>query len=357
MTVLAGRRAVIYEPRSEGHWLHYVDYLLRTAAVEDVEAVLLTNRQAAESATFRSLIAGRCRLEIFDGSGLSWRQIGEAAEEFGAQTLILPSGDEHLVSAARNGWNGPGDVRILIMRTDAQPSLSPLRRLLFHAVKRSAMAIAERRRNVSVYRLVSATSSSWTSREVPDPVLLTPMKDAASRVPVLPPEVRWVTVIGALSSRKNITLVAQGVSIAQREVAQLGLCLAGFREEGIEAEVEVARLASRKEGWPIRVIDGPIGDEDFDAIVRESAVVVTAHSNEGPSGVLVRAVALGTPVVAAGARALRVDAERRRDAVRWVQLSAEDLAIGFREAATAPRPRVQKFPGPEVFARKLLLGA
>lgn len=357
MTAPEVRRAVIYEPRSEGHWLHYVDYLLRTAEAEHVEAVLLTSRHALESAKFKSLIAGRCRVETFDGSALSWQQIAFAAEQSAADAVVLPSGDEHLIAAARSGWKGTGVIRILVMRREAQPGLGFLRRLLFFAVKRSAMVIADRRRNISVYCLVSATSSSWTRREIPDPVLLSSAGSSAASAPTLPPDIRWITIIGALSPRKNIALVAQGVSLAQREVGGLGLCLAGSRVEDVDAEVDAAWSRSQEEGWPLRVIDGPITEEAFDAIVRESSVVVTAHSNEGPSGVLSRAVALGTPVVAAGARALRADAARRPDAVRWVGLSVEELGAGFREALTAPRPPAQRLPGPDAFARKLLFGA
>ena len=108
----------------------------------------------------------------------------------------------------------------------------------------------------------------------------------------------------------------------QPAIASLGTLLAPLRAGGIT----------------VRLVDRVLTDIELDSAVVAADCLVLAHSNEGPSGLVGKAAAAGTRVLAAGAASLKTAAAALPDTATWCPLTPSTLAQALTTCAGQPRP-------------------
>jgi hypothetical protein len=162
----------------------------------------------------------------------------------------------------------------------------------------------------------------------------------------------WFGILGAISLRKNLTVVADALSGINN--APLGLLIAGRCDpEALESAKEALQRLEAS-GAHVRIVDRILDEVELDSAVKLVDAVVLAHSNEGPSGLLGKAAAAGTRIVAAGAKSLRVDAAMIPSIASWSPLQLDSLSRAFEDALQRPRPSALKGLGPADFTGALL---
>ncbi|WP_139318559.1 glycosyltransferase family 4 protein [Kocuria sp. CNJ-770] len=348
----------IYSPNAQGHRFKYVQYLISHIPAEGNEVILLTTSKALQSPNYTvhlTPLAHRFREYILDPSAAE--DLAHHARALETDLMVDPDGDASVWNQLwRRGWSGPGALSVLVMRPTGQ-SRRPAFRFLGTLIKRALIIIANARHNVNVFEL---KSSLWDSSAdyggVPDPISFAP--DQPSLRSILPLEVdsspiRWVGVVGSLTPRKNIELVLESAGRIQNP--RLGIILAGKVDSSIKAAVDAKVVQLRQKGTPVLVLDRLLTDGQLDAVLDLLHCVVLAHSNEGPSGILGKAVEAGTYVVAAGAHSLRLDCQKL-EAARWSPLEAEALTRSIEAGLDAEVVRPRKLRTESVFANRLLLG-
>ena len=134
----------------------------------------------------------------------------------------------------------------------------------------------------------------------------------------------WFGVIGAISKRKNVDLICQALAATD---GRIGLLLAGLIAPDAQVDSErLEQLAAR--GIEVRQVSQILSDIEIDSAVAAVDCVLLMHSNEGPSGILGKAAATGTRVVAGGAQSLRDDVTALHLGT-WVPLDPPQMAEAF----------------------------
>jgi glycosyltransferase involved in cell wall biosynthesis len=278
------------------------------------------------------------RIELNDGNPTS---VAQLSKEMSAAQTVVPDGDRFALRLAlTRGWRGFGSLSVLIMREVAQSGGLPGAQAIKTALRRLLFRRAGSFPNVRVAVLKSAW---WTGKsEFPvarDPITLRRSSSVEQRLTAewaLDPGRYWFAVLGAISQRKNVDLVAQALS--GLDTSKLGLLVAGAWDESVGDETASAIDHLRDAGASTVVINRKLQDDELDAAVALADCLVLAHSNEGPSGLLGKAAAAGTRVVAAGARSLRKDLQYLLGLGAWVELEESELARALGEAARVERP-------------------
>ncbi|MFC7926854.1 glycosyltransferase [Microbacterium laevaniformans] len=190
------------------------------------------------------------------------------------------------------------------------------------------MVGAASRRRARVSALHSPlVKPSWPFRWAPDPVRL--QQSAHERESIraeanqLPPT-KWAAVVGSITPRKNLHLVAKAIEKAE----DVGLIVAGRISDDAE---KLARdsLNSLKASGRLIEMNRELSDSQLDSIIAEADCVVVAHSNEGPSGIVAKAAFCGTPLVLSGAKSLRRDASALGTSAVWCPLTEDSLAVSI----------------------------
>lgn len=347
---------VIICPRIQGHRLSYTRLLLEGAAQSGRSGIVVAPAHTAASSEYALHIsapgvAHRLRtVETFDD-----RTLQAVIDEHEHATIIFPDGDDMVFPLARRALvPRTNQMNVLVMRPDGQ-SHNHARRLAATLAKRALRLVARRRGRVTVFTLASATAARVSRTEVRDPVQFAPddtlVESYRSRwAAVAPPGTRWFGIVGALTQRKNVGLVAKALAAAPGA----GLILAGHAEDGEETVntwVEPLRAA----GMPVVRIDGHLSEAQLDSVIGALDVVVLAHSNEGPSGILGKAAAAGRRVLASGAASLRRDLRQNPSLGLWVPLEVSELTHAASAFARWDRATDVRAYGGE-FADRLLNG-
>jgi hypothetical protein len=331
---------LIVEPEAAGHHMEYVEYLSRYLLQRDLTVTLLTSDAAIEDpgfGTFTSANDPRVSVEVRPRDASVFRapmDLARLAQSLETKRVLAPSGD-HLVLriGAGFGWLDNVELRALLMRSPWFSPRVPARDVL----KKALIRRASRRSGVHVLHLVGAHDdrgtrlhtvqdpSRWQKpNEVPEQLRSVELDD--SRV--------WFGVLGLIDERKNIPLILS--ALEQREPQETGLVLAGRVDPRAlhQAAAELTRFESL--GGRVVVINRFLAEPELDYLVDAVHCVICAHSNEGPSGILLKAAAAGQRSIAAGARSLRREAEML-DACEWVPLRVAELGDAFERAVTRPR--------------------
>ena len=229
------------------------------------------------------------------------------------------------------------------------------------AVKKIVMVACGIQRRVRVMRLVSALDSRATSGRrtaVPDPVEMratTADRDRLRAEWGMDQGRYWYLIIGLITTRKNVDIILDGlVRYAQRPS---GIVIAGEVDAQVAQQIS-ARVTLLADGdVSMRTVDRLLSDWEFDAAISAADCVVTAHSNDSPSGVLVKAALAGTRIVAAGAPSLREDCTRLADSAHWVPLRLDAIGAALARSAELPRPRGEATSSGRQFASAMLWSA
>jgi hypothetical protein len=169
----------------------------------------------------------------------------------------------------------------------------------------------------------------------------------------LDPELILVGILGAISDRKNVPMVAEAVS---RLGGDTRLLLAGQLTQFVRdwlAEQPPEILDA------LIVRDEYLSNESLDAYVAACDVVSIAQDNNGPSGIMGKTLAAGVPVLTAGSRVRERElAAAGPGAGHSTELSVDGTVEGLRALArdrsTLRSVDQTLLATPEGFARAVL---
>lgn len=355
MVNTAGRIVLIVEPHSRGHRLHYVRFLVEECRSRFDKAVILTTKEAIDSAEWQVHLEHHAPSVLLQPShAFELHDITHAAAGLGADVTILPDADGYVSEVLLHGWSGPGMLTMLIMRGEVQPGppfswLRPVKTL----VKRTLIWGADRRRNVRAYVLRSPLiPRRGPLHWLPEPVELSctsEQVEALSRQLDRDEGRYWIGVFGDITARKNLELIAEAIVA----MPNIGLLTAGPVDPEVSAAISPLLEKFVSNGGRVHQIGGPLGDSEFDSAISAVDCVIAAHTNEGPSSVVLKAVASGRRLVLAGAQSLRRDAAQVKDQAVWTPLDVRALRHAIEQARCAPQPTASVKPGCDEFVKAL----
>ena len=348
---------LIAEPNPSGHRLQYVSLIAAYALRDQMHVILATTPEAVSSVEFAMHLEHlRQSIEIVRLAEFNPSAVENLAIRVGASVTVIPDGDRFgIAMATRRAWRG-GPLSVLIMRgaeTDVSASRSAK---IKTAVKRAALRRAGSMPRVRIIRLASATSTQaddcMTARD--------PVSFSASEADVRSARIElglsrnryWFGVLGAITARKNVGLILE--ALGHTSQANFGLLVAGKISADVLATIKSATPGLASRNIEIVTVDRLLTDIEIDSYVSAVDCLVLAHSNEGPSGLLGKAMVSGTRIVASGAISLRRDAATSPASVTWVPLVTADLADALVSASKSPSPGRQSVGSGDEFARRLL---
>lgn len=331
---------LLAEGSVSGHRLAYVRLLAEEALERKYQvhiALPAGSTECQEFATHLNHLAHKVRVETLPS--LKLRDLEALSLRVKAKRTVVTDGDALAIQLARaGGWKGEGRLSILIMRECAQPDKNPLKMWIKNQAKRF---VHSRVSQDDYTDLAILKSSLWAGQsKLPialDPVQLQCTERDVARIREswnLDSSTFWFGVIGAITERKNVPLIA--ASLASVSSDRVGLLVAGKIDPRISTDIQsaVSHLASL--GKSTKVVDRLLSDVELDAAVLAVDCLVLAHSNEGPSGLLGKAVAAGTQVLASGASSLKNDVAALGDSARWLPLDPPSLSAGLQLAMARP---------------------
>lgn len=352
---------MLVEKTSSGHRLYYVGILAATALTSGDSVLLVLHSDEVEApAVLTHLGPIRSKISIASTNDFSLDSIGNLSRKYGADLTLIPDGDSFALEIAKKcSWSGAGALTLLIMRERASRSLLPGLQRTKSFLKMVLLKRAEAVAGVRIVRLLSAIDSNSKVKSsiaaVADPVTMTADVGDSTRLRTkwgMNSEKYWFSVLGAITRRKNVSVVAR--ALLRLRTPGVGLLIAGVCDPIVMSEVRPILSSLREAGVGVIVVNRLLTELELDAAVGASDCIVLAHSNEGPSGLFGKALATGTRIVAAGAISLRHDANRVPGLAHWSRLNDRSVASSMYSAHRLNRPIAQKLPDSVDFASMLL---
>lgn len=353
----AGSVALIVEPRPAGHRLYYVGLLVDEVRSRGARPVLFTTEAVVESDEWKIHLEGtEPEVLLSDLDDLTLPDIVRASHDVEADLTIVPEADQYLRSVLVKGWTGAGVLKMLIMRADGQPGPPlPKMRILKGLAKKALVIGADLRRRVEVFALRSPiTPRRGPLRWVQEPVTLRCSSEeiaAAKERLDRHGDRYWFGVVGSITPRKNLPLIVE--SMLGEGESGVGLLVAGHVLPEVSEVVDPLLEQFVAAGGRVVRMDGHLSDAEFDAAIGAVDCIVAAHSNEGPSAVVLKAAASGKRLVLAGAKSLREDANHLGDQAVWSRLDQAALRDALREVRCLTAPVKPVSAGTYDFRKKL----
>jgi glycosyltransferase involved in cell wall biosynthesis len=358
---------VLVEPNPGGHRFQYVRHLVRY----EPDSVVLTSTGATATPEFAAYL-GDVPVEVLErysqpepATAEMVSVIAGLARERSVDTVVVMDADQSLkrwwLEAPRAFRDLPRRPRVIFLLTRYPARLTFGDRLgWLHRVSKASLAEVARARGV-LARTVSLAGRDDRSpgrlvHRVQDPAICE--ASAADRPALrekldLPADDVIVGILGAISGRKNVPMVASAVAAVGGAAR---LLLAGQLEPDVAAWVSSQPASVRSR---LIVRDEYLTNERLDAYVAACDIVSIAQDNNGPSGIMGKALAAGVPVLTAGSvvRAREL-AAAGPGAGRSTELTAAATADGIR-ALIADRERFRPadrmlLATPEAFAARVL---
>jgi glycosyltransferase involved in cell wall biosynthesis len=351
--------ALLVEKNLSGHRLNYVRLVAGSALELGLEVFLMLPAGAKSHPNFELQIAPLLNaVHVEETVNFSLENIEQLSRSLSVQVVVVTDGDSAARQIARGRvWRGDATLSLLIMRERDQSVRLGLQ-LAKTLVRGLALRFVSYRKNVNVTVL---KPSSWAGRSwldtVNDPIEVAATESSIAQLERdwgLRNDLRWIAVVGVISERKNLPMIAEAIaSIGEHSI---GFLIAGTCEPAeMEKSARAIEMAQSK-GVQVVVRNELLSDAQLDSAIALAECVVLAHSNEGPSGILGKALLLGTKVVASGARSLRRDARDAKELIRWSPLSVEAIAEALSHMLSEPQPVAVGVVKPaSAFGYKLLL--
>lgn len=345
---------LLWAPNPAGHRLYYIGLLARHATLLGLSVTIATQHSAEfeENAELHLASLGPAVQYLFV-SDTSLAGIQEAARRTRATLVLAPDGDQVAWDILRSGrWKSDVPIRLLVMRPSGQSGVRT-RKFTSSIVKLAARNTLSLFPRVSVFTLASSLTPTSPKGTAPDPVSSSSTEKSSREFRLkhgLTKERYWFAVVGALDERKNVAMVADAIS---RLGQPAGLMFIGKMSPEVRAQSDqfFERLRECKVG--VITIDRLLTNDEVDDAIHAADCVVLAHSNEGSSGVLGKAAASGTRVIASGARSLRKDSAYAPALCAWVPLKVDRIAAEAAAAMTKTRPAALQLDSDQ-FAASLL---
>ncbi len=358
---------VLVEPNPGGHRFQYVRHLVRA----EPDSVVLTSTGATSTPEFGSYLGGENveALERYSMPEPPTRElvsvVADLARERDVDTVVVMDADQALkrwwLEAPRAFRGLPHKPRVIFLLTRYPARLTFADRLgWLHRVSKASLSELAQARG-SLARTVSLAGRDDTApgrlvHRVQDPAICE--ASAADRPALrdkldLPADDILVGILGTISDRKNVPMVATAVAAVGGNVR---LLIAGQLEPFVAdwlAEQPPAMLAR------LIVRDEYLSNELLDSYVAASDIVSIAQDNNGPSGIMGKALTAGVPVLTAGSLV------RERELLaagpgtgQATELTADSTADGIR-ALIAERDSFRPadrtlLATPEAFAARVL---
>lgn len=365
---------VLVEPDPGGHRFQAVANVARVAARTD-DVVLLTSRGARELPAFTEYLSGELgelgelRLtvrEVFDEIYPPTRSMAEAVaaecRRAEVSTAVVMDADQSLKRwwlVAPRAFRGVRTPRVVFMLT-RYPAKLRLRdvqgwklRVPKAALTLAAMATGSLHRAAGFAGRDDLTEG-WVVKRARDPDICSAhSRDrAALRAQLdLPADRRIAGIFGVISARKHAPLIWEALGSAGLDC---DLLLAGGLDPDVAAWA--ASVPAEPRGRVI-VREGFLSNDVLDRLVAAVDVVPIALTNNGPSGIMGKALAADVPVVTAGSE-VRARELVATDGGELAELDAVSIGAAIaRVFGREPgRPRRSTVPPAtaEEFAERLL---
>jgi glycosyltransferase involved in cell wall biosynthesis len=358
---------VIVEPDPGGHRFQYVSHVVGRAVTRG-DVVLLTSTGAASSTEFQTYL-GDAPIKVderFTDIYPPTAEMVDAVVEYCAsgdvETVFVMDADKSL----KRWWrDAAGPMRRLARRpkvvfllTRYPARLSPFDRIgWMHRIAKGSLSLLAMSTG-TLSRVVSLAGRDDMGKGtlvklVRDPAICgAHSRDRASIRDSLdlPQDRKLVGIFGVISDRKNVPLVAAALELGAPDAQ---LLLAGQLEPDVATWLEGQPQQTKQR---IRVFEGFLSNDVLDLLVAASDVVVIAQNNNGPSGIMGKAVAAGVPVLSAGSK-VRARELAALDAGLNAELEVTSLAGGLREllsgAHRGARAHAVQLPTAQTFADTL----
>lgn len=350
------RSVLVVEPKTSGHRLYYVRLLVEEILAQGQIAIVAGSKSArttSEWAMHMGHLDGLIEfVEIVDNTS---DEVSRTARQAAVQHVVVPDGDALAMELGwRRRWKSDATLSVLVMREPDQPSVVSGTKGGKGFVKTLLLHSATRLDRVKIYVL---KSSLWKGKSrlsfVNDPVSLAADPRVLRRAGTswkLSEEKYWFGIVGAITERKNIPMIV--AALKQLDCRQIGLVVAGKISEGVKATLEIEDL--KQFGLESVVHDRLLSDFELDSLVATLDCVVLAHSNEGSSGIMGKAAALGTRIVSAGALTLKVDACTIPNHAAWGPLTENDLTNLLSNSTYLGRPSPRSELSSRQFSTRLI---
>ncbi|MDQ0800078.1 glycosyltransferase [Arthrobacter sp. SLBN-112] len=319
--------------------------------------VFATKSQVVASGEFQvHLGTFNSQLELVIKDDLSLVEVERLCRDHAIDHVVVPDGDSFAYALAKgHAWTWRGSITVLVMREKGQPSRFPGVTFAKTVAKVLLLQAANLRPRIQVRVLKSAIWKGHSLLPVSrDPVTFSTFTETNNNsfAPILTDQFFWFGVLGKVSHRKNLPLVASALAAVNR--ADVALVVAGQIEEGVLDLAQPALQRIRDRGGCVTIVNRLLTDIEMDDLIRRIDCAVLAHSNEGPSGILGKAAAAGTRVVAAGASSLRIDCRNIGPGAEWAPLKESHLSFALARAISQPGPLPSQNASAGEFAAGLL---
>lgn len=296
------RRVWIAEPNFEGHRLFYVRLLLEAASGREIDIEIVTTSEARHSQEWVVHLDGT-QARVLERQTY-WPTLLEVSERWGIALVVVPDADRALLDLVRR-WPYRSRLRLsaLLMRGTSGAGMGLVARHAAKVALVAAMRMASRGR-ADFLTLEATIGQQWAGwhwlgvRAVEDPVHFgVNFSDAEDwrRAQGVQSGAKLFLVIGDVSERKCVKEILTAWSNVPADHV---LALVGSVDSAVRATVDaLSPEVARK----VFIRDGYLPDQEFDNWIAAADAVFVLHRNEGSSGVLLKALAAGTPVIAGGA--------------------------------------------------------
>lgn len=360
---------LLVEPDPSGHRFQLVAHLAQRAHEAGDSVVLLTSRGATADEAFQvylsdvPLKAEEVYDEIYPPTAVMLARIEEKCREGGVGTIVVTDADQTL----KRWWLlAPRVLRRLPERPEIIFFLTryPARMPLFDRVQwklrlTKALLVLVTMLTRSLDRTAGFAGRDdmhrgWLVLRARDPeVCGSHARDrAALRAELgLPVDRRLVGVFGVISERKNAKLILEAMRGAGIDA---DLLLAGSIQPEVKAWIDSLPPQEREH---VRTFDGFLDNALLDKLIAAVDVAPIALTNNGPSGIMGKALAAGVPVVSAGSR-VRARELRATGGGELAELDATSLGAAIKRVLESPTgglgPSSVPPATPEEFSRVVL---
>lgn len=360
---------VIVEPDPNGHRYQAVANVAAVAA-ETGEVLLLTSRGASTSTEFAVYLADAklSVVEVFDEiyppTRLMARAIADVAREQTVSTAVVMDADQSLKKwfyVARSEFRGLGArrPRVVFMLTRYPAKLAITDRVGWKLrIPKAVLAVAAMATGTLHHVAGFAGRDDMTEglivKRARDPEICSAhARDrAALRAELGLPQDRVIAgIFGLMSERKNAPLVLEALQVAGIDA---DLLLAGSIQPEVQAWIDSLPDVDRRR---LIVQDGFLDNELLDKLVASVDVAPIALTNNGPSGIMGKALAAEVPVVTAGSQ-VRARELVATDGGEVADLTAASIGAAIQRVLDrdpeAPRRNTVPPATADEFARRLL---